>query len=214
MKHKKLVVMAMSILVVVGINYHVFASEEKNKTVINGSCELAEINVTVPTSGDIYLNPYKMPVEIDGESINDQIVSTPTIIQNKSEVPLSVDVTVTGTVNEGSNMILSSTSMQDIVTTAKKAFIYFEIKPTSTDDSSTAAWDSEFDPQKHIVVRTVSRFKKKMITLAADGEDGCYGAFRLTGDCVVSPRSSWTEADGISVEIAFTFHPLPIDTVI
>jgi len=209
MKYKKLAAMAASTLMLAG-SYTAFAvdapeSGSMNSTVIEAVCDLPEIKVTVPTTGELFINPYEMPVEINGEYIGYQIVSTPTVIQNESTVPLKVSATVTGAIKEGSDMTLSSSSV-DPKSTKKKAFIYFEIQPTN--DPETAEWDSGYDANKHIVVRTSPKSKKNMVTLdIADeaGEKKCYGAFRLTGDCAAVPKIGWTEADGVNVTIAFTF---------
>ena len=69
--------------------------------------------------------------------------------------------------------------------------------------------------EKHIVIRAgVPRTKKDMVTIAQADQPKHFGAFRLTGDCVATPRKPWTEADGIDVEIAFTFKALPVWTEI
>lgn len=205
MKYKKFIAGFVSMLLLVG-NFCVSAAETQNTTQIEAVCELPEIKVTVPQTGEVFINPYKMPVEINGAFIGYQIISTPTVIQNESVVPLKVTATVTGTIKEGSDMILSSTSV-DPNLTKKKAFIYFEIQ--STNDPENVVWDSEYDMDKHIVVRTVAKMKKNIVTLDAYDEDGqkkCYGAFRLTGNCAAVPRNGWTEKDGLDVTIAFTFQ--------
>lgn len=191
------------------------ASGDSNKTIINALCNLPEISVTVPATAEVFINPYKIPIEIEADETTAQIVSTPAAIENKSKVPLSVTATVTGTIREGSNMRLSSYSTQspDIVVTSKSAFIYFEMQAAS--NPGQVDWDSEYDAQKHQVVRAgVAKVRKNIVTIAQADKPKHFGAFRLTGDCVAVPRSPWTEADGIEVEIAFTFTPLPVWTEI
>ena len=69
--------------------------------------------------------------------------------------------------------------------------------------------------EKHLTVRSgVSKTKKNIAVIAQADQPKHFGAFRLTGDCVPVPRKGWTEADGIDVEIAFTFNPLPVWTEI
>ena len=205
MKYKKFIAGFVSMLLLAG-NSCVYAAETQNTTQIEAACDLPEIKVTVPASGELFINPYEMPVEINGAFIGYQIVSTPTVIQNESVVPLKVSATVTGTIKKDSDMTLSSTSV-DANYTKKKAFIYFEIQPTN--DPDTVTWDSEYNADKHIVVRTTAKTKKNIVTLDAYDENGqkkCYGAFRLTGNCAAVPKVPWTEADGVDVTIAFTFQ--------
>lgn len=104
-------------------------------------------------------------------------------------------------------MTLSSSYTKSQTTTAKKAFVYFEIQPVSDPDSVT--WDEAYDAAKHVYVRNAySKSKKNIVQLEAAGGGANCGAFRLTGDCVKKPRAPWTEEDGLKVTIAFTFNPI------
>lgn len=174
------------------------------------------IKVTVPSTAEVYLNPLKLPVSINSNSSREQIISTPCVIANESDVPLQVDVTVIGKVNEGSNMSLVTSSTKNSTSTNKRAFIYFEIQPADTDDPGDVLWDAAYNrsQKNHIPVTTMERSKTNTVVLASttlDGEiaeKGGYAAFRLTGDIIATPKKPWTEDDGLTVEIAFTFTPL------
>lgn len=174
-------------------------------TEISAQCNLPEIRVTVPQTSNIFINPYEMSVEFDGGNLDDQIISTPAAIKNESPVPLSVDVTITGTLKENCLMRLSTESVKDSDSTIKCAFIYFEMVAS---DSTTGDWADTYNPEKHLLVRSGSRSMRNITTLDASDGDNPYGAFRLTGDCVAYPRSPWTENDGLNAEIVFTFKPL------
>lgn len=175
-------------------------------TVITAECYLPdiEINVIVPPNSQLYLNPLSLPVELDGTVEDSQIVCTTSYIENQSVVPLTVDVSVTGTVKTGSDMTLSTSSTQDSTSTKKRAFFYFEMMAVDSDDED-ANWADAYDADQHLVVRTTSKTKKKMITLSKAGDPGCFGAFHLAGDCVATPKVPWTEEDGVDVVIAFSF---------
>ena len=191
------------------------ASGKSYSTTFEALCNLPDISVVVPGTAEVFINPYKLPVTIEADETTAQIVSTPAAIENKSEVPLSVTATVTGTIKEGSDMRLLSYSTQDpeVLQTRKSAFVYFEMQAAS--NPGQVDWDSEYDAQKHQVVRAgVAKVRKNIVTIAQADKPKHFGAFRLTGDCVAVPRSPWTEADGIEVEIAFTFTPLPVWTEI
>lgn len=176
-------------------------------TEITALCNLPEILVTVPATAQVFINPYEMPVEIDGASLTEQIVSTPAAIENKSEVPLSVTVTLTSSVDTGSDMRLVTSSTKGEETSWKYAFIYFEAQTVSNPNQVT--WDSEFDEEKHIVLREgEGRPREDMVTIAQADQANHFCAFRLTGDCVPAPRDPWTESDQLNVSIMFTFVPL------
>ena len=189
-----------------------FASGSRPSTTISVLCNLPEIQVTVPSTGEIYFNPFQLPVEIDGESVSEPILSEPMSIENKSEVPLSITVSVTGTIKEGSNMRLATSSTKDLGLSSKRAFVYFEMQAVA--DPDQVVWDGEYDEAKHIIVRTATKTKKNLAIIAQANQPKQFGAFRLTGDCVPYPKYPWTEADGIDVEIAFTFKPLSVATEI
>lgn len=219
MMRKRLLCVVLTLAMLFSVQSAAAATETGNtrSTVITATVDTRQptIKVTVPSTAEVYLNPLKLPVSIDSKSSREQIISTPCVIANESDVPLQVDVTVTGQVNEGSNMTLVTTSTKKVASTIKRAFIYFEIQPADTDDVSKVKWDAEYDKTKknHIPVTSSERTKINVLILAGmtpDGEmaeKGGYAAFRLTGDAIVSPKKAWTEADGLTVEIAFTFTP-------
>lgn len=183
--------------------------------VITGTPRLPVISVKVPSTGKVFINPYGLAVDMGwGEDESGQIISTPGCIENRSEVPLLVDVSVSSSVREGSDMILSSTSTKGTDSTTKKAFIYFEIKAVGTNDPYEVRWDRTFDSEKHIILGNgATKAKKEFLTLdpmTLDGETGKVGcaAFRLTGDAVRNPDTPWTDKDGVDVSVSFTFTPL------
>lgn len=204
MKNKLLLCVILALLL--SVSAPAFAS---GNTRIDALCNLPEISVIVPATAEVFINPYRLPLSIESDETTAQIVSTPACIENKSEVPVSVTATLTCALKEGSDMRLYSTTTQDpdMTLTSKTAFVYFEMQAAPSVDQ--AVWDSEYDMEKHQVVRLgTSRPKKDMVVIAQADQPNHFGAFRLTGDCVAVPRIPWTEADGIEVEIAFTFSPL------
>lgn len=211
MKHKKLYSLMLVVLLLMP-----FAGAVGNgfQTKFDVDCSMPEVKVSVPSTGELFINPYSMPVDVKENIVQDQIVSIPGCILNESLVPLQVDVSVISKIKEGSDMVLSSVTTKDSDSTGKRAFIYFEIKASDTEDPASSIWENAYDAEKHVVVRTTAKSKKNIVRLGAADQKGCYGSFRLTGDCVAMPKKVWTEADGIDVEISFTFTPLSIDTVI
>lgn len=184
------------------------ASGNKYNTTINAVCNLPDISVIVPKTGEVFINPYQLPVSIEADESTAQIISTPGCIENQSVVPISVTVTVTSTIREGSSMRLVTTPTGG-VGTRKQAFIYFEMQASNTSSPPQSIWASEYDAEQHVLLRAgTTRSWKDMVALDATDGENCFGVFRLSGDCVYAPRSAWTENDGIDVEIAFTFTAL------
>jgi len=183
-------------------------------TVISAKTLMPDVSVTVSGTKNVYVNPFKIPVTIGTENESGQVISLPEFIENESNVPVSVSVTVSGEIKEGSDMALSSSST-DGQGTAKRAFLYFEMKAVGPDDDvNSVQWDGTYDEDIDIVVRTSPKLKKNMITLAAASDEngrvmpGGVGVFHLAGDAVENPRYEWTASDGVDVTIAFTFTPV------
>lgn len=190
------------------------AASNHRSTIINATCRLPVIRVFIPSSGTVYLNPYKLSVSINGQSEDRQIVSSRGRVYSKSDIPLDMDVTVTGAVKSGSTMTLAS-SPTGGSGSAKSAFVYFEIHQVDDPDYDLVDWDAEYDAAKHIVVTDgVPITKKSIMTLPAMTMDkevapGGYALFRLSGDAVRQPTDAWTSNDGLTVTVAFTFTPIP-----
>lgn len=181
---------------------------------IKGDALIPIISVTVPSSGEVYINPLELPVDIGtGRRDYGQILSTPACIANESEVAMQVDLTLTASLKEGNTMKLSSIPTGGSGT-QKKAFIYFEIVQSDTDRDRYVEWAPAFDASKHIVIQdgmSVTKtnvLKLPPITPRGRVAPGGYAPFRLTGDAVTDPTDEWTEKDGINVTVAFTFTPL------
>jgi hypothetical protein len=167
------------------------------------------IMVTVPSSTSAYINPEKVSVNLGSTYSKSQILSSQAYIENQSAVPVQVNVAVTGSVRSTSTLKLSETSTAG--QTSKLAFVYLQMKAVD-DPGKFATWDSEFDASQDIVLSTTeTREKSAMVTLAAYSEDDHYGLFRLSGDCVASPKNDpWKSRDTFTAQIVFTFTALPL----
>ncbi len=219
MKRKRLLCAVMALVLLFSANPVALASNAGNKrsTVISADkVRLPVIQVIVPSTGRVYVNPFKIPITIgsDDEESDAQIVSLPSGIVNNSEVPVDVDITVLGTVKEGSDMNLVAAPTNG-TGTAKNAFVYFEIQQADSEDLDDVTWDPAYDPAKHvIVIENVVQNYPRTLTLpqrTREGETapGGFAPFRLTGDAVRTPTNPWTSKDGINVIITYTFTPLP-----
>lgn len=83
--------------------------------------------------------------------------------------------------------------------------------------------DATWASAKTVTVGTKAVTENELVSLkkaTIDPDDGSVTAyptgsialFRLTGDCVVSPKNEWTENDGFKVTVSFTFAPAPATT--
>jgi len=184
-----------------------------NVTKISAVCRLPEIKVTVPSTGRVYINPYKIPVNIGASENSGQIISLPASIANNSEVPIEVNVTVTGKPKSGSTLTLSQTSTKDSDETSKKVFLYFEMQATDPGtDLTTLTWDSAYNADKHVIINGQKKDNIVKLSAAENGKatEGGIGAFHIAGDAVQSPENEWNDTDGVDVDIAFTFTPLSL----
>lgn len=190
------------------------AASNHRSTIIDATCRLPVIRVIAPSTGNVYLNPYQMSVSINGQSEDRQIVSSRGRIYSRSDIPLDMDITVTGAIKSGSTMTLASSPTGGFGST-KSAFIFFEIHQVNDPDYDLVDWDTEYDAAKHIVVTDgVPITKRSIITFPAmtvDREVGSngYALFRLSGDAVRQPTDAWTSNDGLIVTVAYTFTPIP-----
>lgn len=212
MKRKILLCVALALLLSFSVQ-PAAAITESHTMIIEATCRLPIIRVTIPTRAEVYLNPFEIPVSIGGIESAAQVISTPASIANMSEVPLKVDVTVTGTIKENSTMALTETPTGG-TGSDKEAFVYFEIVQANTGNPDDVTWAVAYDASKHIVVKNGAVTKENVLTLPAKtsndevAENG-YAPFRLAGDAVEEPTDEWNEDDGIDVTVAFTFTPLP-----
>lgn len=211
MKNKKVIALLMAVLMLV-LATPALAEGTNTSTKVEATTLVPEIIVvTVPTNANVVINPYEIPVEINNTSITDQIITTPVSIWNQSAAPVKVSVAIECAVKEGSDLYMIPYSTKQLSTTLKRAFAYFEIQ--ATNDPNRVSWDSEYSFDKHLVVQN-GRKKKDIVTLDAGDENApssnkCYGAFRLTGDCISNPKNEWTEQDGIDVVLTFSFALAP-----
>jgi hypothetical protein len=124
-----------------------------NTTEVSATYQDVKIAVTVPSTGEVYINPYGLPVEIGTGSngavkstAGDQIVTKPLYIANDgADTDLEVGVSVTTTLGKGT-MSLATAAIADKATETKKtAFVYFEIAKDTTlsGEKGTAVTDAK-----------------------------------------------------------------------
>ena len=153
------------------------------------------INVLVPSSGQIVLNPYGLEVDMDGGVTTDQIVHSCQTLINLSDFPVIVDVSVTGTIPAESGAgFVSAPPAQDAP--GKDVFLYAEFQP------DPSAWVSEYLGLPYQVLADASG--ENVLTLDAGGE----GYFRMFGAMSVYPEEPWSDTDTFGAVLSFTFTPV------
>lgn len=170
-----------------------FAADDapNTTTTITGTYQAITIDVTVPETGTVVVNPYGLPVsftksdDTEVKITGQQITTAPMAIRNNTDLDLTVSVTVTGTAK--GSLKFSTTSNAESTTAANNAFVYLQAQPltiadgttltTQEDDADTLsdaimdgaiAWEaSEYDADADVVVGTIKATKEGFVTLAA-----------------------------------------------
>ena len=163
------------------------------------------INVLLPGDGHVVVNPYGLEVPTEYGVSREQVIYTPQVLTNLSEVPVTVNVQVAGSfvLGSGANLVTAPPAPD---TPWKELFLYAEFQPTPYQ------WSGWFgDLPNQVMVTPWGESKDGVLTLEPWGE----GWFRLDGTASVTPDWSWSEEDGVQVTLAFSFTPvLPSDEAI
>ena len=153
------------------------------------------INVLVPSSGELVINPYGLEVDMDGGVSTDQIVHSCQTLINLSDFPVIVDVSVTGTIPAESGAgFVSAPPAQDA--SGKDVFLYAEFQ------QDPSVWVGEYWGLPYQVLADASG--ENVLTLEAGGE----GYFRMFGAMSVYPEEPWSDTDTFGAVLSFTFTPV------
>ena len=165
------------------------------------------IEVLVPSAGQVIINPYCLPVELDGQTSTDQIVSAPLILENRSTIPVSVSASVTGTVPPGSDVSFAAAPpMPD--SPVKEIFLYAEFHAVP-EPAFQPSWSGLYsDSTNQLMVGFQSAAKADVLRLEAGGTACSWGALRLFGSAAVSPMVPWQAGDDIQATFVFSFTPI------
>ena len=153
------------------------------------------IDVLVPSSGELVINPYGLEVDMDGGVSTDQIVHSCQTLINLSDFPVIVDVSVTGTIPAESGAgFVSAPPAQDAP--GKDVFLYAEFQ------QDPSVWVGEYWGLPYQVLADASG--ENVLTLEAGGE----GYFRMFGAMSVYPEEPWSDTDTFGAVLSFTFTPV------
>lgn len=218
MNFKKIMSSALAGVMALSLAVPAFAADGdlEQSTAITGTTQAPTIKITVPATGTVTVNPYKMEVTVGSDTKTDQIISATQFIENASDVAVKVSAQVTGTA--AGNLAFATASTQTKAVTTNSVFMYFEM--VASDDGSTEpTWATAYDSKSatQILISTKATKKADMLTLAAGtgtaaASTGGYAAFHLAGDAASTPTTAWAAADKADVAIAFTFTPTATST--
>jgi len=238
---KKMLSMIMAIAMVASLAVTAFADEsftvgsgeypasenvtDTNKaftSTIKSKVKAPTIKVTIPTTNNVYLNPYKMSVALDeNNNSNSEIVSIPTIIKSETDCKLAFSAVVTGKASTGVTLEKASVKKDD-GTDAKKTnsvymYVYFTsdsvtASTTSITPSPVFTADTTHPNVNAIVVSTTASKNTKVMELADGSTTAQYGAFIVAGDIVAAPDTPWTEKHTVDVTVALSIAPVQAST--
>lgn len=201
-----------------------------SQSVITGNYKEIRLAVTVPTTGKAVINPYGLPIALsETHNISGQGISNaaPLTVQNRSAVPLNVNVSITSAPLADSTFTFETNSAIGNTEKGNKGLVKFEMfralgltEATLADEDALiggfAALDSaDALPANGVQLKGLAGTPDaatNILTLRegdADGNLQAGGAayFRLTGEAVKAPTTPWKATDGFTATIAFTFEP-------
>lgn len=167
--------------------------------------EVPVIDVVVPNTGAVIINPYGLPVEMDGQETTEQIAGSTMLLENRSNVAVDVSVNAVGIAQGG---VVFATEPPAGSTLEKEVFLYAEFHATEA-LGQTVPWQDFFsDAPNQILVTPYGSNKDGVMHLEAVETPYSYGAARLFGSVSSYPAHPWEAGDGFHVNLAFTFTPV------
>jgi hypothetical protein len=139
---KKLTSLALAGVMTLSLAAPAFAATAKENTTnrslkVTAAYQAVTINVVVPTTGTVVIDPYKLPVSVgtkeDGSDIsikNQQIVTKPLAIKNQSDIKLDMNIATTTALTGNLKLATKSDDIVttgDSITTSNTAFIYVNV---------------------------------------------------------------------------------------
>lgn len=178
-----------------------------SEVAVDSDTKVPTIKVTVPTASSIGINPYQMEFEVGGVTAKTQIISPDYYIENASDVPIAVDVTVTGKIDSPSEAVFATAALKGNETT-KSVFLYMEIG-AAADANTPASYGNAYDAKgpNQILVGTKAVTKKATVILAEGDSSATYASYKFFGATATNPAKAWTATDEIGATVVFSFVP-------
>lgn len=241
MKSRKLLSLALSGAMALSLAVPAFAvdptEDEANTgnltTAISGSYKETEIDVAVPKTGQVFVNPYGLAAtaeKTDGTKVPlaGEVMSAPLSIRNRSTSYLSIGAEASVVIPDTSGIKLATEPL-DPEATGKS--IYAQLEVVQAPASVAGLEAAVKDPMIDAIADSATWAKSGKVVLnsrgAATGENlavlkpasiandgtvtyapGSIALFRISGDCAgVSARDPWADTDTFTVNVVFNFAP-------
>lgn len=230
---KKITSMFLALVMALALTIPAFASSGTVK--VEGTIQLPTINVVLPTTASMVMNPYSMDVKLnpkDTTTVNDQIVSPVMKVTNLSNIDMQVGIQIAGTKGKGDAKFAAA---DPSTSTDKEAFIYAvfaigDVDVNVTDPGNVMADAANVaileEPAASALTGTlkdVTNFETVAGTVADANNTLCATVLdpvsnkQVAGDTGVlgfkffgttSPVTTWTDKDILGATLSFTFTPV------
>jgi hypothetical protein len=219
LNHKKLLSAALACAMATSLAVPTFAASSSESTTnrslkVTAAYQAVTINVVVPTTGTVIINPYSLPVTIGTNTsekkvdLQQQIVTKPLAVKNQGGIDL--DMNISTTVATTGNLKLVEAAVADPndgSVTANSAYVVLDIEPTEitgdkdtvTDALITEEYEKMYDDQNtnhwgdttngyQQVLKGGTVATKKVITLKqadTDEDSGAFSAYAKGGIALI-----------------------------
>jgi len=190
----------------------------ENSIAVDSSIEIPTVKVTVPTSGAVVLNPYKMKFKVGSDEKTDIFYSAPIICKNESDCDLDVSASASVLAGGDIKIVDAANSVQTTEPGDKNVWIEMQSGTFADKDSTafaTPANDLKFTFEKagtgygYGAKGAGISIEDKYLSLPYS-EDATYFGFILNGDVNKKTKDVWAVEDTITVTIVLTFIPQSI----
>lgn len=156
------------------------------------------IDVLVPASGQIIINPYRLEKALDGGTTTAQIIHQPQSLLNRSDIPVLVNVSVKGTVPEESSVFFVSAPQPEEMQ-QKWVFLYVEFQ------SDMERWQDHYNGAANQVLVTTDAAEAQGVLVL---EPWSEGFFRFSGSTSAAGDHTWIAEDTFGAVLVFSFAVL------
>lgn len=206
---------------------------------VASTVKTATIDIDVATATDVVLNPYQMPVEVNGSTTQGKFLSTAVVATNKSTTKVDVTARVTVTANGEAKIVDDASAAQTASTDDpgdKNMYVALLVANVDTTDAPELTMEvtgnnalvpklggSAFSATTKYKVVPITASGTEVgfgsagdedetaLTIEAGNDTNNYFAMQLFGDVNNRTASPWTASDTISASIVLTFKAQPLD---
>lgn len=176
-----------------------------------GTTTLPTVNVVVPGTSKVILNPYQMKTKIDGGLVADSyfaidsIVSQPVTIENKGNIAVRLDASFKAT-KTGAVTYVGEPWTDAEEPTKNQVHAWLEVQKGSNPSFETAYNEEKTNQILFTEKSVTTAVKKTGIVEKLDVNETA--SFKISGKAAKSPDQAWSLADTIGAQVAWTFVPL------